>query len=76
MITVKGIIADFLRVNIKRDAQGNIDLIPPQLTDSILSELNLNGTNIKGKLTQQWPASSSINMQMPHHMTVISTIDV
>jgi len=55
-ITVEGIISDFLGVNIKRDAQGNIYQTQPQLIDSILSELNLNGTNVKGKLT---PAATS-----------------
>jgi len=56
-ITIKGTIANFLGVNIKRDGQGNIHLTQPQLIDGILSELNpLNGTNIKGKVT---PAATS-----------------
>jgi len=50
-IIVKGTIANFLGVNIKRDIQGNIHLMQPQLIDSILSELNLNGNNVKGKVT-------------------------
>jgi len=54
-ITVEGTIANFLGVNIRR-GQGNIHLMQPQLIDSILSELNFSGTNVKGKVT---PAATS-----------------
>jgi len=50
-ITVKGTIANFLGVNIKTDKHGHIHLMQPQLIDSILKELNLDGEKIKGKLT-------------------------
>jgi len=55
-ITVEGTIADFLGVNIKRDRHGHIHLTQPQLIDSILKELNLDGEKVKGKLT---PAATS-----------------
>jgi len=50
-ITIEGTVADFLGVYIKRDGQGNIHLMQSQLIDSILSELNLNEANVKGKVT-------------------------
>jgi len=55
-ITIEGIIANFLGVNIKRDRQGNIHLTQPQLIDSIFKELNLDRDKVKGKLT---PATMS-----------------
>jgi len=55
-ITIEGTIADFLGFNIKRDRWGNIHLMQPQLIDSILKELNLDGDKVKGKLT---PAAMS-----------------
>ena len=47
-ITVEGNIADFLGVNISKDSEGNIQLTQPQLIDSILKELNLDGDKVKG----------------------------
>jgi len=50
-ITVKGNIMDILGVNISMDSEGNIQLTQPQLIDSILKELNLDGDKVKGKST-------------------------
>jgi len=55
-LTVDGTIADFLGVNISKDSSGYIHLTQPQLIDSILKELNLQGANVKCKST---PAASS-----------------
>jgi len=55
-ITIEETILNFPRVHIKRDRWGNIHLMQPQLIDSILKELNLDGDKVKGKLT---PAAMS-----------------
>jgi hypothetical protein len=55
-LTVEGNISDFLGVNITYKADGTILLTQPQLIDSILKELGLDGPKVK---TKTIPAAAS-----------------
>lgn len=55
-ITVEGDLADFLCVNIDRRKDGSIHLTQPHLIDQILTDLRLQGNEVKLKST---PAASS-----------------
>jgi hypothetical protein len=55
-ITIEGDLQDFLGVNIERRKDGTIHLTQPHLIDQILTDLRLDGNDVKIK---QSPASSS-----------------
>ncbi len=50
-IQEEGELCDYLGVEIKKEADGSITLTQPQLIDSILNDLQLNGANVKARNT-------------------------
>lgn len=67
-ITVDGNIEDFLGVNISKQEDGTTHLWQPQLIDSILKDLRLDGETVK---TKETPAASSTILKRHQEMETV-----
>ncbi len=59
-IQEEGTLGDFLGIQIMREAEGNLNLTQPQLITSILQDLGLEESNVKGRTT---PALKTVLVQ-------------
>ena len=81
-ITIEGDIGDFLGVKIERNKDGSYSLTQPQLIDSILQDLNLQGDNVttknmpsaKSKLLRRFTDSPAFDNHF-HYRSVIGKLN-